>query len=163
MEFYPQHSRTKEGIFLSRKAHVSPPTHILSNQGDLLAVRQGSRSQVTCMEGEKSNPCPTDLITWAFMYILFLFDPFLFGDVSADMPVDFKACARSVRKLPHRPMPLHNVTVKAPCCSNFRKCDLRGWHVNWWLKMKRKVSRVIKYVKGKRLKKKRHEHVKACR
>ena len=52
-------------------------------------------------------------------------------DVNVDMPVDLKVCARSVRKLPHWPKPPPNVTIKAPCCSNFRKCDLRGWHVNW--------------------------------
>ena len=37
-------SRTEEGKFVSRKAHVSPPTHILSNQGDPLVVRPGSQT-----------------------------------------------------------------------------------------------------------------------
>ena len=51
IEFYPQGPR--KGIFVSSKAHVSPPTHILSDQGDPLVVRPGSRTQVTCTEGEK--------------------------------------------------------------------------------------------------------------
>ena len=36
--FYPQGPR--KGIFASSKAHVSPPTHILSDQGDRLVVRR---------------------------------------------------------------------------------------------------------------------------
>ena len=35
--FYPQGPR--KGIFVSSKAHASPPTHILSNQGDPLVAR----------------------------------------------------------------------------------------------------------------------------
>ena len=57
--FYPQGSR--KGIFVSSKAHVSPPTHILSDRGDPPVVRPGSRTQVTCTEGDMPNCCPTNL------------------------------------------------------------------------------------------------------
>ena len=36
--FYPQGPR--KGIFVSSEARVYPPTHILSDQGDPLVVRQ---------------------------------------------------------------------------------------------------------------------------
>ena len=48
--FYPQ--GPMKGIFVSSKAHTSLQTQISSDQGDLLVVRLGSQSQVTCMEGE---------------------------------------------------------------------------------------------------------------
>ena len=57
--FYPQGPRKE--IFVSSKAHVSPPSRVLSNQGDPLVVRPGSRTQATCAEGEKPNHCPTNL------------------------------------------------------------------------------------------------------
>ena len=57
--FYPQWQR--KGKFVSSKPHVSPPTHISSDQGNPLVVRPGSRTQVTCTKGEKPNRCPTDL------------------------------------------------------------------------------------------------------
>ena len=57
--FYPQGPR--KGIFVSSKAHASPPTCILSDQGDPLVVRPGIRTQVTSAEGEKPKHCPTDL------------------------------------------------------------------------------------------------------
>ena len=47
--FCPQAQR--KGIVVSSKAHVSPPTHIVSDQGDPLVVRLGSCTQATCMEG----------------------------------------------------------------------------------------------------------------
>ena len=50
--FRPQGPR--KGIFVSSKAHVSLP-HILSDQGDSLVVRPGSRTPATCTEGEKPN------------------------------------------------------------------------------------------------------------
>ena len=57
--FYPQGPR--KGIFVSSKAHVYPPTRILSDQGDPLVVRPGVRTQTTCTEDEKPNRSPTDL------------------------------------------------------------------------------------------------------
>ena len=57
--FYPK--GPIQGIFVSSKAHLSLPTHSLSDQGDLLVVRPGNRNQVTCTEGEKINRCLTDL------------------------------------------------------------------------------------------------------
>ena len=57
--FYLQGPRN--WIFVSSKAHVSRPTHILGDQDDPLVVRPGSWTQATCAEGEKPNRCPTDL------------------------------------------------------------------------------------------------------
>ena len=53
--YWVSSSRTEEG----NKAHVYPPTHILSDQGDLLVVRPGSRTQVNGTEGEKPDHCCT--------------------------------------------------------------------------------------------------------
>ena len=58
--FYPQGPR--KGIFVSSKAHVSPPTHILRDQGDLHVVRPVTR-QATAGTGHRpnyrDNPTPT--------------------------------------------------------------------------------------------------------
>ena len=65
--FYPQ--GPGKWIFVSSKAHVSPPTRILSDQGNQLVVRQGCQTQVTCTEGKKLNRCSTDLTQFtSFVY-----------------------------------------------------------------------------------------------
>ena len=80
--FYPQGQ--KKGILVNSKVHVYPPTHILSDQGDMLVVILAFRTQVICTEGKKLNRCPTNLTSLAWSMSLGLMLQGYFNHCSPD-------------------------------------------------------------------------------